>query len=242
MSTHQPPELVLVHSPLTGPGTWQPVAEVLRQHGRKVSLPSLTTALTAGGPYYPALVSAAAGQARLGEQGAPVVLVGHSGAGPLLPALARSAARARTVAGTVYADAQLPHPGRSWLEEAPPELAEQIAGLAAGGQLPPWNTWFPADVIAHELPDPAVRDRFLAEIPRVPLAYLGERAPEAATDPDHARTAYLRLSGQYEAMAVRAEANGHRVLRRTSHHLGLVTDPEGTAVALEKLADGFPPA
>ncbi|GAA2626312.1 hypothetical protein [Streptomyces axinellae] len=249
-------ELVLVHSPLTGDVTWGPVADVLRARGRAVSVPSLTQALGGRGPYYPKLLATAAEQtgpprphvrpvASLAPvipvvPAAPVVLVGHSGAGPLLPALReRLAAGRRPVAGTVYADAQWPHPGQSWLQVVPEDLRAQVVALARDGQLPPWDQWFSEEVLAEELPDPEVRAWFRAGVPRLPLAYLEERAPGADVDPDHSRSAYLRLSPTYEETAMRAEAIGHRVLRRTSHHLGLVTDPEGTADAIEKLAHGF---
>ncbi len=84
-----------------------------------------------------------------------------------------------------------------------------------------------------------LRDRFRAGLPRLPLAYFQEPAPAAVPDPDPARTAYLRLSPRYEETAMRVEALGHRVLRRTAHHLSPLTDPEATADALEKLALRF---
>lgn len=233
-------ELVLVHSPLTGDVTWRPVADVLRARGRAVSVPSLTEAFQGGGPYYPKLLTLAAGRTGPRPHGRPVVLVGHSGAGSLLPALGeRLAAVRRPVAGTVYADAQWPHPGQSWLQVVPEDLRAQVRALARDGRLPPWDEWFSEEMLAEELPDPEVRAWFRAGVPRLPLAYLDERAPEADVDPDHSRSAYLRLSPTYEETAIRAEAIGHRVLRRTSRHLGLVTDPEGTADAIEKLAHGF---
>ncbi|WP_326687428.1 MULTISPECIES: hypothetical protein [unclassified Streptomyces] len=233
-------ELVLVHSPLTGDVIWRPVADALRARGRTVSVPSLTKALKGDGPYYPKLLTAAAEQAAPCPDERPVVLVGHSGAGTLLPALGeRLAAGGRPVAGTVYADAQWPHPGQSWLQAVPEDLRAQVRALAHDGVLPPWDEWFPEETLVGALPDPDVRAWFRAGIPRLPLDYFEERAPDAAVDSDHSRAAYLRFSPAYEETAIRAEAIGHRVLRRTSHHLGLVTDPEGTADAIEKLAAGF---
>ncbi|MGP3977784.1 hypothetical protein ACTWQF_27955 [Streptomyces sp. 8N114] len=239
-------ELVLVHSPLTGDLLWQPVADALRARGRTVSVPSLTGLFDGEGPYYPKLLDAVTGRlsADSGRTSTlPVVLVGHSGVGPMLPALRARLTQGhrplRTVIGTVYADAQWPHPGQSWLEAAPSPLAEQLRELVENGSLPPWDAWFPEQVLIEEVPDPALRERFRAGIPRLPLAYFEEPAPDAAPDPDHARTAYLRLSPGYEETAIRAEAIGHRVLRRTSHHLSPLTDPESTADALEKLALRF---
>ncbi|MBO8185501.1 hypothetical protein [Streptomyces spirodelae] len=242
-------ELVLVHSPLTGDLVWQPVAEVLRARGRTVSVPTLVGAFDGPGPYYPKLLDALIAQvaARPSDPKRaplwPVVLAGHSGAGPLLPGLRARLTHGhsppRTVAGTVYVDAQWPHPGRSWLEAAPPDLAGQLRELVEDGILPPWDRWLPERMLRDEVPDPELRERFRAGLPRLPLAYFQERAPHAAPDPDHARTAYLRLSPRHEGTAMRAEAIGHRVLRLTSHHLSPLTDPEATADALEKLARRF---
>jgi pimeloyl-ACP methyl ester carboxylesterase len=72
--------LVLVHSPLTGHGTWQPVADRLAADGYAVAVPDLTGALAAGPPYHLRLAQAIAGSAG----GRPVILIGHSRAGPLL--------------------------------------------------------------------------------------------------------------------------------------------------------------
>ncbi|MBO8193436.1 hypothetical protein ITI46_17475 [Streptomyces oryzae] len=238
-------ELVLVHSPLTGDLIWQPVADALRARGRTVSVPSLGGAFDGEGPYYPKLLDAVTSAPADGRDGAPappVILVGHSGAGPLLPALRARFTRQRpprAVLGTVYADAQWPHPGQSWLGAAPSQQAGQLRELAADGVLPPWDAWFPEQVLIEEVPDPVLRERFRSGIPRLPLAYFEEPAPDAPPDPDHARTAYLRLSSSYEETAIRAEAIGHRVLRRTSHHLSPLTAPESTADALEKLALRF---
>lgn len=236
------PVLVLVHSPLLGAVTWQPVAEVLRSRARAVAVPSLAEAFTGPGPYGPRLVAAVAENAGLQGGTGPVTLVGHSGAGTLLPAVAAALETAgRPVRGTVYADALLPHPGRSWMETVPADQAASLRALAApDGCLPPWHEWLPADALAGLLPDPAVRAWFCADVPRVPVAYTEEKAPAGTPHPDRARTAYLRLSSAYEESAATADAIGYRVLRRTAHHLAMVTDPEDLAGAVVKLTDAFP--
>ncbi|HZC13754.1 MAG TPA: hypothetical protein VE270_07020, partial [Thermoleophilaceae bacterium] len=73
---------VLVHSPLVGPFTWSLVADDLRTRGVSVALPTLPEARRA--PYWPLHAEAVAAQ--VPDAGDPVVLVGHSGACPLLPA------------------------------------------------------------------------------------------------------------------------------------------------------------
>ncbi|MFE9386606.1 hypothetical protein ACFYMO_25810 [Streptomyces sp. NPDC007025] len=238
-------ELVLVHDPLAGDLFWQPVAGALRVRGRTVSVPSLTGVFDAPGPYYPELLDAVARQLAAVPivRAAPVVLAGHSAAGALLPALRELLTRGhrppRTVAGTVYVDAPWPHPGRSGLAALLPEQAARLRELAEDGVLPPWDICFAEQDLIDEVPDPVLREQFRAGLPRLPLAYFQEPAPSALPDPDPARTAYLRLSPRYEETAMRVEALGHRVLRRTAHHMSPLTDPEATADALEKLALRF---
>src|SRR5215469_1938878 len=72
--------LVLVHSPLVGCGTWEPVADVLTGDGYAVSVPDMAGAVAAGPPYHlrqaQVIADCAAGQ--------PAILIGYSRAGPLL--------------------------------------------------------------------------------------------------------------------------------------------------------------
>lgn len=223
------PLLVLVHSPLVGASTWQPVAGVLRARGHAVLVPSLAEAFAGGAPYYPGLAGAVAEAWRsYGGDGA-VVLVGHSGAGGLLPAIA--GAMGAAVEAMVFVDALLPHPGRSWFETVPAEMREHLRGLAREGVVPPWDEWFPPGTVEELLPDPAVRGRFRAELPRLPLAYFGERAPARTAPPG--RCAYLRLSDAYEAEARQAEGAGWPVERLDAHHLAPLTEPERIAAAIE---------
>jgi hypothetical protein len=44
-------QLVLVHSPLVGPATWEGVAAIMAQHGYDVRVPDLRGTLAAGPPY-----------------------------------------------------------------------------------------------------------------------------------------------------------------------------------------------
>ena len=212
--------IVLVHSPLVGPATWQPVAENLRRAGHRVVVPSLLNAITP--PYHRNLATAAAD----GVTG-PVIVVGHSGAGVLLPAIAATLdARA-----AVFVDAVLPHPGTSWLDTVSDELRDQVAGLVHDGRLAPWHTWFPAELLDELLPDPDVRARIVAEIPRVPAAYLAEPAPETAL-PHAVRCAYVRLSDAYDDEVAEAERRGWWVRRADMDHLAIVTRPEPIAALI----------
>lgn len=78
---------LLIHSPLVGPMTWEPVSEELRESGYKVIVPELRSPPGVDGLYWErhadAILKATAGL----PHGNRIIMVGHSGAGPLLPAL-----------------------------------------------------------------------------------------------------------------------------------------------------------
>jgi hypothetical protein len=210
--------LVLVHSPLVGPDTWDALAAAIRERGYQVRIPDLATTLAGGPPYWPRQVGAIAASAA----GQRTVLVGHSGAGPLLDS---AGAAADGVAGYVFVDAGLPSPGQSWLETTPPELAARLRDMVSDGWLPPWSQWWGADGLADLLPDPLSRKHFAASCPRLPMAMLEEVRPTARGWPD-APCGYLRLSEAYRGPAEQARALGWPVTELASHHLAVLSDAD----------------
>jgi hypothetical protein len=233
------PALVLVHSPLVGPLTWEPVAERLRSAGRFVNCPSLAGVTDGVPPYYLRLAARVAGEVVGACAGSRVVLAGHSGAGALLPAIAaeiaaRGDAADVAVHGVIFVDAILPHPGQTWFETAPASLGEHLVGLAREGVLPRWNEWFPAEAVSALIPEAALRDRFVADLPELPLAYLYETAPRAPGWPP-AHCAYLRLSEAYDKFADEAERLGWPVRREDADHLAMLTQPDRIAAVLDQL-------
>lgn len=220
--------LVFVHSPLVGSLTWRAVADRFAAAGRATALPDLTGAVTGPAPYLPRIVQAVA--AVTAPPGRPVVLIGHSGAGPLLPAIA--AGLPVPVHALLFVDAGLPYPGQTWSERAPAPLVAHLRELASGGSLPPWHEWFPPEALAGLLPDPALRARFTADLHRLPTDYFEERMPAA----DWAGPAgYLLLSEAYRDDATEAAGRGMPVVERDSHHLGMLTSPDDVAGGVREL-------
>ncbi len=227
--------LLLVHSPLVGAACWDLVAADLAGRGYQVSLPDLTGTVADGPPYCARQAEAIA---RSGV-GRPAILVGHSGAGPLL---APAGALLGQVQGYVFVDAGLSAPGQSWMDTAPSDLAAQLSEMAdEQGWLPPWPQWWGEEVLAGLIPDPAVRRRFAAGCPRLPLAMFEEVQPPAPRWPD-APAAYLLLSEAYQDQAARAGELGWPVTERSSHHLALLTDPGLVAGSLHDLIGQLLPA
>jgi pimeloyl-ACP methyl ester carboxylesterase len=223
------PTLLLVHSPLTGPSAWKATAALLRDAGYPVAVSSLAGAVDAGPPYYRQLAEAAVRPLLDSDRHAPVVLVGHSGAGALLPMIAEVAGA--DVRAAVFVDAVLPHPGTSALEARPAGARRDLAGLVHDGRLPPWHRWFPPEVIEGLLPEVAMRERFATELPELPMAYFEEPAPPTRGW-STIRCAYVRLSEPYEPAATEADARGWPVYREAADHLALLTRPDLVADAV----------
>lgn len=227
---------VLIHSPLCGPGTWEPVAEELRQRGFATLVPPLCDGAEVRLPYWRRQVAAVVGA--LGALGAlkggtPLVLIGHSGAGPLLPAIGQSLARA--IGAYIFADAALPHPGQSRLDELAenlPAVAPQLrAHLDAGGRYPTWGD----DDLRTLVPDASRRARVLAELRPRTLDFFSEPLPTVPGWPD-APCAYLRFSAAYARPAEEAERSGWPVIALEAGHFHQLVAPRVVADALLALA------
>ncbi|MGH3251860.1 MAG: hypothetical protein ACRDOI_37400 [Trebonia sp.] len=220
---------MLVHSPLVGCGTWEPVARDLAGDGYAVTVPDLVGAVTAGPPYHLRQARVIADSAA----GRPAILVGHSRAGPLLATAGTMLGEG--VRGYVFVDARLPAPGRSWMETVTPDLAARLREMAdPHGRLPPWPQWWGEEELAALLPDPDLRRHFAAGCPRLPLAMLEEVHPPAPGWPD-APGGYLQLSAAYEDEAARARELGWPVRRQLSHHLALLAEPGQVAREVSRL-------
>jgi hypothetical protein len=161
----------------------------------------------------------------------PWLAVLHSGAGGFAPALA---AMSENLAGFVFLDAVLPYPGKSCLENAPPELASRLRRLVTDGRLAPWNEWFGRDPTLTLLPDPATRAAFLSDIPHVPWAFMQAISPTDASW-ERLPAAYVQLSSLYGDTADQAEQMGWPVRRADLNHLAMASDPDAVAALLTDL-------
>ena len=179
------------------------------------------------GDFYRTLATAMADA--LGD--APAVVVVHSGAGALVPALEAAWGHLQ---GVIFADAILPHPGRSWFDTAPPQLADSLRSGAEFGMLPSWDRWWPPGALERLVPDPTLRQALLAELATLPLDYFAEPAPASGLN---VPAAFLRLSGAYDDEARGATRMGWPVVNLPLHHLAMLTHPDAVAGAIAGLAN-----
>jgi hypothetical protein len=217
---------VLLHSPLLGPSSWRATAAALAELGHVAETPAWPRLSTLGGDFYPELVR---GLEVAGPD--PVMLVAHSGAGALVPALA--AALRTPVLGAIFADAILPHPGLSWFDTAPAELRTQLRAGAEDGRMPSWDRWWPPGALERLVPDDAARAKLVAELEPLPVDYFEAPAP---ADRLEGPCAYLQLSGAYDDEARIAGRQGWPVVRLPMNHLAILTQPKAVASALDGLA------
>ena len=122
----------LVHSPLVGPGTWSPVARELERLGHGAVVPSLLGSGKIPPRHWRRCVEAAREAMRTGAE--PIVLVGHSGGGLLLPSIADAVAP--PVSGLIFVDSGLPETNGE-TPTAVPAFLDHLRSLAVDGTLPP---------------------------------------------------------------------------------------------------------
>jgi hypothetical protein len=221
---------LLVHSPLVGPTTWAPVAEALKSAGYEVVVPRLDSPPRIEGSYWDRHARIVAEAVRAVPRDKAIILVGHSGAGPLLPAIRE--AMHRKVAGYIFFDAGLPRDGASRLDQfdTPAEVKE-FRDAAVNGLLPKWTD----DDLRTAIKDDALRRAFVAELPALPLAVYDEPLPVFKAWPD-APCAYVRTSATYDRFLAEARKKGWPVRELDGGHFYMLNEPARAAVLLQELA------
>jgi hypothetical protein len=223
--------LVLLHSPLVGVESWGRLPEALGRGG--VGAVAVAVDGDDRPPFAERYVRGAVeGVLAEPDRPAPLVLVGHSGAGPLLGAVgAGLRAAGRPCAGYLFCDAGLPQDGASRLELLAVEdeaMAEAFrAELERGGRFPEWGDAELAPVI----PDPGARAALIGSLRPRGLAFFTEPLPPAPGWPD-APCGFLWLSAAYDRWAEAAAARGWPTAALEAGHFHPLVDPDGVAAAL----------
>ena len=245
---------ILVHGPLIGPFTWVPVAAELRKLGASVVIPALNSPAMREGSYWKHHCDLFAIElADVSMDTSEAVLVGHEGAGPLLPKLGE---QIDGPAAYVLVDADLPKDGASLFDMfADEEHIEEFRRAAVEPALPrgrhtPHAVREAIAETVREWPLDLLRDAvtlqpnnmadvnstvFAGKRP-TPIEVLEEPLPVPASWPD-APVGYLHLSKTYDAAASAAGAEGWPVRALSTSHVQMLLDPEPFARELAAFAE-----
>jgi hypothetical protein len=224
----------LIHSPIVGPSTWSLLAEELRRRGGEVAVPDLDGVEGGDEPYWRQHARAAARALRAVPAGRPPILVAHSGAGQLLPAIRQELGR--PVAAYLFMDAGVPEAGQP--RHGAGEFADYLRELyARGGRYPDWSD----EALRELVPGSATHPRQLIAPRPQPFAYWEEVVPVFAGWPD-APCGYLQFSGPYDRAGARARREGWPYRRLDAGHFHMLVDPAAVADALTELVQAMPAA
>lgn len=208
------------------------MAAALGGGGEQVVVPNLVAAARTGDPQQ--FVSAAVSAAGTDDE---VVIVGHSGAGSLLPLIAKGlSARSRLM---VFVDAVVPP--CEGIVCIGGHFLEDLGELASDGLLPPWSRWWGGGVLEALVPLEDRRLEVETELPTIPLAFY-EASIEMPSGWCTTPAAYLLLSDAYRDDARTASALGWSVVERPGAHLDIVTQEAAIASILRDLAPDAPAA
>lgn len=217
--------ILLLHPPLLSPVVWSRLSPILIAAGHTVSAPDL-------GPFTPQeWWRSARGTAIAASPQADAVLA-HSGAGSLAAPVLYGLPNPRAV---ILIDAVLPSVrGETAVS---PAIRTAVAGLADGGVLPPWPTWWSDANLAELIPDKDDRAALIAQAPRLPESFYDVAVP-APEGWEPAERGYIRLSPAYADEAEEAGRRGWRVRSLPGRHLDLLSDPESVGRVVLELLDG----
>jgi hypothetical protein len=219
----------LIHSPLVGPTTWQPVADELRRRGMDAIVPTLSDA-GPGQPYWQQHAESAAWALATLPADQPLVLVGHSGAGTLLPLIRQRLSH--PIAAYLFVDAGLPLDGMSRLGEMEAQEsafgAQLRADLEAGHAYPEWTD----EMLRPIIPGDRLRQAIVAELQPRSRDFFTEPFPPLSGWPD-APCACIQFTASYDSAIAAAQQRGwpSRAFDNAGHFHMLV-DPEDVTNAL----------
>ena len=224
--------IVLIPSPLLGPYSWSQVHHELSERGWEALVSVDLHDPVGRQPCWRRTVGGVEARLRDVHDERAVILVAHSGAGPLLPAV--GAIVQQPIAAYLFVDAGLPSGGTSRLEAIATEdatsAAELCAALNVGQQFPAWTD----DDLRQMVPDQYRRRSLLNELTPRGREYWTEELPGVSGWPN-APCAYLQFSSPYQSAAERARRAGWPTRFVAAGHFHQLVDPSGVADALIEL-------
>jgi len=212
----------LIHSPLVGPLTWQLVYHEMEKRGLEAIMPTLTDHPNSTLPYWQQHAESLAKSLIRIPQNRRIVLVAHSGAGPLLPIIRQSAAH--SIGAYVFVDAGIPRNDSSRIDLMrlqDQQWAEQFhQALLQGERFPMWNE----EDLREVIPDDNLRRKMVAETNPRSLTFFTEPIPVFTGWPD-APCAYIKFSAPYDWDFRQAKQASWLVREVNAGHFHMLVDP-----------------
>jgi hypothetical protein len=146
-------------------------------------------------------------------------VVGFSGAGATLPAIAAVVGARRVV----WVDALLP--AASGVTVPDDDIRDRVAGMVRNGRIPDWTTWWGPDALVGLVPHERRRAAIEAEGHELPGDFYDVAVPVPDRWPEEGAR-YVQLSAAYDDAAAEARRRGWSVVGGPSMaHLDVVNHP-----------------
>lgn len=219
---------VFIHSPLVSAFTWSRVADEMQRRAIPVLVPPLRETAGSAVPLWKQYAESVADALRDTPPETNIILVGHSAAGPLLPAV--GAYSPRLVEGYVFVDAGILFRDASQLDLRAAEDIERAwtleAALQNGARVPQWSS----EDLSDDIPDREARERVVQELQPRGLEFFLETLP--VFDFPNAPCAYLQFTEWYDPSARQAQEREWAYQRIEAGHFHMLVDPVAVTDAL----------
>ena len=213
---------ILIHSPLVGTFTWKLVAEEMLKRGFDVIVPMLSDSHDSKEPYWKQHAESFSNALAEIPQDISLVLVAHSGAGPLLPVLRQGIPN--PVHAYVFVDAGIPHTATrlEMMKSEDSNWADEFqAYLEGGGRFPNWSS----QDLGEILPDEKIRTQLVADLRPRALDFFSEPIPVFEGWPD-APCAYILFSPPYKRAEAESKQMGWQTYELEAGHFHMLVNPQ----------------
>jgi hypothetical protein len=226
---------VLIHSPLVGGLTWTLVAEEMQQRGLDVLVPVLNDFPDSKELYWDQHAASVSLALVDIPDDVPLILVAHSGAGPLLPVIRESIPN--PVYAYIFVDAGIPQNKATRLDmmksEDPDWAREFQTYLQGGGHFPNWSN----DDLREIVPDEHIRGQLVSDLRPRTLDFFTELIPVFEGWPD-APCVYILFSPPYKQAESQARQMGWHTYELEAGHFHMLVDAKAvTNIIVEAVND-----